>query len=33
MLGIMDEESAIAAEAKGTNSSDFKALKDFIETR
>ena len=33
MLGTMDEETAIAAEAKGINSSDFKALRDFIEQR
>ncbi len=33
MLGVVDEETAIAMEAKGTNSSDFKATKDFIETR
>lgn len=34
MLGIVDEETAIAMEAKGTNYSDFKAIKkDFMETR
>ena len=33
MLGIVDEETAIAMEAKETNSSDFKTIKDFIETR
>ena len=33
MLGIVDEETAIAMEAKGTNSSDFKALRGVIEQR
>ena len=33
MLGIVDEETAIAMEEKETDSSDFKTIKDFIETR